>query len=47
MKTVSAASIPGRSSNTWFAKLRAAASHAITLHLQYCELLAEAHRRKY
>ena len=29
----------------WLAKLRAAALHALNLHLQNCAIIAEAHRR--
>ncbi|MEC5405446.1 hypothetical protein VOM14_07665 [Paraburkholderia sp. MPAMCS5] len=33
------------SNNGWLAKLRAAAVHALNLHLQNCAVIAEAHRR--
>ncbi|MCC8405510.1 hypothetical protein LJ655_27250 [Paraburkholderia sp. MMS20-SJTN17] len=31
--------------NTFLAKLRALALHALNLHLQNCAVIAEAHRR--
>jgi hypothetical protein len=31
--------------NTWLAKLRALALHALNLHLQNCAVIAEAYRR--
>jgi hypothetical protein len=32
-------------STTFFGKLRALAIHALSLHLQHCAVIAEAHRR--
>ncbi|TDN69519.1 hypothetical protein [Paraburkholderia sp. BL10I2N1] len=43
MNNITAVSAPAAS--TWFARLRAAARHALNLHLQTCAIIAEAHRR--
>lgn len=43
MNNVTAVSAPA--ATTWLARLRAAALHALNLHLQTCAIIAEAHRR--
>ncbi|MGF6599466.1 hypothetical protein P3T23_004194 [Paraburkholderia sp. GAS448] len=43
MNNVTAVSAPA--TTTWFARVRAALQHALSLHLQTCAIIAEAHRR--
>jgi hypothetical protein len=46
MKSMSDISVAVTTQSTWFAKVRVAARQALTLHLQYCETFAQAHRRQ-
>ena len=43
MSHVTAVSAPA--ATTWFARVRAAFQHALSLHLETCAIIAEAHRR--